>query len=122
MCKFGISIKRQAVNCNHDLIRLALSRLQRPVDQIAGCCLSAPLAHAISELPLLQASVHLRTAHWEAFRPAWRRREWAGRARKRMDSLPSIPGRHLEVSLIDRAVETVKFIACRMALFVRLSP
>jgi hypothetical protein len=33
-------------NPNHDLIRLALSLLQRPVDQIAGCCLSAPLAHA----------------------------------------------------------------------------
>src|ERR1700683_4540420 len=29
--------------------------------QIAGCCLGALLAHAMFELPLLQASVHLRT-------------------------------------------------------------
>ena len=34
--------------------------------QIAGCCLGAFLAHAMFELPLLQASVHLRTgpAQW----------------------------------------------------------
>jgi glycerol uptake facilitator-like aquaporin len=34
--------------------------------QIAGCCLGALLAHAMFELPLLQASVHLRTgpAQW----------------------------------------------------------
>jgi glycerol uptake facilitator-like aquaporin len=36
------------------------------VVQIAGCCLGALLAHAMFELPLLQASVHLRTgpAQW----------------------------------------------------------
>ena len=34
--------------------------------QIAGCCLGALLAHAMFELPLIQASVHLRTgpAQW----------------------------------------------------------
>jgi glycerol uptake facilitator-like aquaporin len=34
--------------------------------QITGCCLGALLAHAMFELPLLQASVHLRTgpAQW----------------------------------------------------------
>ena len=34
--------------------------------QITGCCLGAFLAHAMFELPLLQASVHLRTgpAQW----------------------------------------------------------
>ena len=34
--------------------------------QIAGCCMGALLAHAMFELPLLQASVHLRTgpAQW----------------------------------------------------------
>jgi len=36
------------------------------VVQIAGCCLGALLAHAMFEMPLLQASVHLRTgpAEW----------------------------------------------------------
>jgi glycerol uptake facilitator-like aquaporin len=36
------------------------------VVQIVGCCLGALLAHAMFELPLLQASVHLRTgpAQW----------------------------------------------------------
>jgi glycerol uptake facilitator-like aquaporin len=29
--------------------------------QIAGCCLGAPLAHAMFELPLIQASTHLRS-------------------------------------------------------------
>jgi glycerol uptake facilitator-like aquaporin len=29
--------------------------------QIGGCCLGALLAHAMFEMPLLQASVHLRT-------------------------------------------------------------
>jgi glycerol uptake facilitator-like aquaporin len=34
--------------------------------QIAGCCLGALLAHAMFELPLIQASLHLRTgpAQW----------------------------------------------------------
>jgi glycerol uptake facilitator-like aquaporin len=34
--------------------------------QIAGCCLSALLAHAMFEMPLIQASLHLRTgpAQW----------------------------------------------------------
>jgi len=34
--------------------------------QIAGCCLGALLAHAMFEMPLLQASMHLRTgpAQW----------------------------------------------------------
>lgn len=34
--------------------------------QIAGCCLGALLAHAMFEMPLVQASVHLRTgpAQW----------------------------------------------------------
>jgi glycerol uptake facilitator-like aquaporin len=34
--------------------------------QIAGCCLGALLAHAMFEMPLIQASVHLRTgpAQW----------------------------------------------------------
>jgi len=34
--------------------------------QIAGCCLGALLAHAMFELPLVQASMHLRTgpAQW----------------------------------------------------------
>ncbi len=34
--------------------------------QIAGCCLGVLLAHAMFELPLIQASVHLRTgpAQW----------------------------------------------------------
>jgi glycerol uptake facilitator-like aquaporin len=36
------------------------------VIQIAGCCLGALLAHAMFEMPLVQASVHLRTgpAQW----------------------------------------------------------
>jgi glycerol uptake facilitator-like aquaporin len=36
------------------------------VMQIAGCCLGALLAHAMFEMPLVQASVHLRTgpAQW----------------------------------------------------------
>jgi glycerol uptake facilitator-like aquaporin len=36
------------------------------VAQIIGCCLGALLAHAMFELPLIQASVHLRTgpAQW----------------------------------------------------------
>jgi glycerol uptake facilitator-like aquaporin len=36
------------------------------VVQIAGCCLGALLAHAMFELPLIQASLHLRTgpAQW----------------------------------------------------------
>jgi glycerol uptake facilitator-like aquaporin len=36
------------------------------VIQIAGCCLGALLAHAMFEMPLIQASVHLRTgpAQW----------------------------------------------------------
>jgi glycerol uptake facilitator-like aquaporin len=36
------------------------------VVQIAGCCLGALLAHAMFEVPLIQASVHLRTgpAQW----------------------------------------------------------
>ena len=36
------------------------------VVQIAGCCLGALLAHAMFEMPLIQASVHLRTgpAQW----------------------------------------------------------
>jgi glycerol uptake facilitator-like aquaporin len=36
------------------------------VVQIAGCCLGALLAHAMFEIPLVQASVHLRTgpAQW----------------------------------------------------------
>jgi glycerol uptake facilitator-like aquaporin len=34
--------------------------------QVAGCCLGALLAHAMFELPLIQASLHLRTgpAQW----------------------------------------------------------
>jgi glycerol uptake facilitator-like aquaporin len=34
--------------------------------QIAGCCLGALLAHAMFEMPFLQASIHLRTgpAQW----------------------------------------------------------
>ena len=36
------------------------------VIQVAGCCLGALLAHAMFEMPLVQASVHLRTgpAQW----------------------------------------------------------
>jgi glycerol uptake facilitator-like aquaporin len=36
------------------------------VVQVAGCCLGALLAHAMFEMPLIQASVHLRTgpAQW----------------------------------------------------------
>ena len=36
--------------------------------QVAGCCLGALLAHAMFELPILQASVHIRTgpAQWLA--------------------------------------------------------
>src|SRR5579859_4839128 len=36
------------------------------VVQIAGCCMGALLAHAMFELPLVQASLHLRTgpAQW----------------------------------------------------------
>jgi glycerol uptake facilitator-like aquaporin len=36
------------------------------IAQVAGCCLGALLAHAMFELPLIQASLHLRTgpAQW----------------------------------------------------------
>jgi glycerol uptake facilitator-like aquaporin len=52
-----------------DALRGKLS-LQRTVAyvivQIAGCCMGALLAHAMFELPLIQASLHLRTgpAQW----------------------------------------------------------
>jgi glycerol uptake facilitator-like aquaporin len=52
-----------------DALRGKLS-LQRTVAyvivQIAGCCVGALLAHAMFELPLIQASLHLRTgpAQW----------------------------------------------------------
>src|SRR5476649_1320232 len=47
--------------------RLPLSKaISYVIVQIAGCCLGALLAHAMFELPLIQASVHLRTglAQW----------------------------------------------------------
>jgi glycerol uptake facilitator-like aquaporin len=47
--------------------RLPLSKaISYVIVQIAGCCLGALLAHAMFEMPLIQASVHLRTgpAQW----------------------------------------------------------